>query len=375
MHVRMGDGTEYTPLEVSASVPVEFETENFQGRCLFLHRPDWSFDNNSSMPYPYRQHFHGRKRLWEWRLQGKFKRRPGVLYSGIELEEYVAVTWGTRALMKGLLPLIQRALGCKQVHHEIGNEKDSELRPVVVAPIWAADNTLVHSDAADVPALQTQTLPTGLGRKAARQYWESLWAGGGPTWEDGHGGPTYTFAVWGPSPLMDLQAWVFRKLPLTWGRDLPMDPFCGRQPVHAVVYELEEGVQQHRQEHKKYVWDVRFMPKSVWTSFAMGDSTVSRVTLTEQNLEAMAERAERAESDLSREESFCSALSHNSADSGNSTEELLTEKERLPDMEDYMRSPSSQLPQPLMARSSERRGGMFTCCRRRRRPRWDLLNA
>lgn len=25
--------------------------------------------------YPYKEHFHGRKRLWEWRIQGHFKRR------------------------------------------------------------------------------------------------------------------------------------------------------------------------------------------------------------------------------------------------------------------------------------------------------------
>merc|ERR1719401_1443889 len=137
MHVRQGP--DYLPMPVNSPAPVEFETESFVGRCMFLHRPTWSFENKETDDtYPYKQHFHSRKRLWEWRLQGRFKKRPSVLYTGIELEEYVAVTWGTRALMKGLLPLIQRALGCKQVHHEIGNEKDLELRPVVVAPIWAA---------------------------------------------------------------------------------------------------------------------------------------------------------------------------------------------------------------------------------------------
>lgn len=374
MHVR---GNGYIPMEANPTKAVEFETDGFVGRCLFLHRPGSSFDNaETGENYPYKQHFHGRKRLWEWRVQGRFKRRPKVLYVGIELEEYVAVTWATRALMKGMLPLIQRALQCKLVHHEIGNEHDALLRPEVVAPIWAVDSTLIHNHPSEAPALDSTTLPTGLSRKAARQYWEAVWNGG--QWEETHGGPTYTFVVWGPSPLMDLQAWVFRKLPLTWGRNLSMEPFCGRQPVHAVIYELEGENKEHRQENKNYMWDVRFMPEPIWTALAMGDISPqsARLAAEKSGIEAPAYDDDM----MSRTESFCSALSHDGSDDD---DQLLETGQLIPDMEELLRSSTGDLPRPLVRSSNDRRVGagfiarilgfrISDCCKRRRR-RWSLL--
>lgn len=331
MHMR--DGESFRPLIVNAPEPVEFETETFVGRCLFMHRPTSSYSNqDSGDAYPYKEHFHGRKRLWEWRLQGRFKRQPGLLYAGIELEEYVAVTWGTRALMKGLLPLIQKAIGCKQVHHEIGNEYDISLRPVVVAPLWAFDNHLVHNDPSDAPAINMPTLPTGLGRKAAREYWETIWEGGGPSWDDG--GPTFTMSMWGVSPLIDLRAWAFRKLP-PFGRNLPMEPFCGRQPVHAVIYELEDGTSDHRQEHKRYAWDVRMVPQYIWSSLSMGPSSPHAARLA-------AEKFGIDDDTMS----FCSALSEGSDPEG------MLKRELSRDMDDF--NSDEEETNPLTSSKSKR---------------------
>lgn len=384
MHLRKGQ--EFLPLQVNAEEAMEFETENFSGRALFLHRPLWSFEGpDKAEPYPYRQHFQGRKRLWEWRLQGRFKRRPEVLYCGIELEEYVAVSWGTRALMKGLLPLIQRALQCKDVHHEIGQENDMSLRPACVAPVWAVDNTLVHDNPSEAPALNSPTIPTGLSRKAARQYWETLWSGGGPSWEEQPGGPTFTFVLWGPSPLMDIQNWVFRKLPLTWGKNLSLEPFCGRQPVHAVMYELSAPDVAHRQENKTYSWDIRFLPERTWQLLAMGDKSPDHARLSAEAL-GVDNFATSLDDDVkSRTESFCSALSHHSGSEDDDDEDdealqLLEAGERIPAVDDLLRSPSSALHMPIVGPPDGRsqRGGLWArlkCCKRRRRPRWQLLNS
>lgn len=274
MHVRSSSGSTYSPMAVDHPVPVEFELDNFKGRCIFMHRPTWTYDNPASPElYPYRSLFHNRKRLWEWRIQGKFIRRPGVLYVGIELEEYVPVNFATRALMRGILPLVQAALQCKTVQHEVGDPNEPELRPTVVAPMWAADNTLIHVDSSEAPDIAAPDLPTGLSRKGSRAYWEAMWKGDEHLDWDGDDGPTYTFALWGPSQLLDLRAWVFRKLPLMWGRDLAMEPFCGKQPVHAVVYELADGQlsRKHYQSEKTYCCDVRLCPAALWASRAFGD--------------------------------------------------------------------------------------------------------
>mmetsp|Transcript_33273 Transcript_33273/g.91723 ORF Transcript_33273/g.91723 Transcript_33273/m.91723 type:complete len:403 (-) Transcript_33273:150-1358(-) len=387
LHVRDGTNHAHQPMPLNGD-PVEFDLDNFKGRCMLLHRPQSSYDNaDAEDNYPYKKHFHGRKRLWEWRLQGRFKRRPGVLYCGVELEEYVPVSFATRTLMRGILPLIQGALQCKLVRHEVGRPDDSTLRPVVVAPIWAADNTLVHRDPADAPDLTCSTLPTGLSRKAARQYWESVWAGGASAWDDGGEGPTFTFAVWGPSQLLDLRAWVFRKLPLMWGRDISLEPFCGQQPVHAVIYELEDSdrCDEHRQGQKIYAVDVRMMPESVWMAHSVG-------LRSEADERAFAARISQhiAEEDVAFDsmhrgnssESFCSAVSQCSSLDRGSDEKLLPPNDGSHDPEDSVDSPMAQLPVPLVGTSSNERPARsgicmlfgFGCCkRRRRRPVWEHI--
>lgn len=272
LHVRGHNGDQkYSPMPVETPEKVEFEVDNFKGEMIFLHRPAWSYDSpETEKSYPFKQLFHGRRRLWEWRIQGRFKRRPGMLYVGIELEDYVPVNFATRSLMRGILPLIQTAIQCKLVHHEVGDPDDPSLRPGVVAPIWSCDNTLVHDDPKDAPDIGASTVPGGLNRKAARQYWETLWNGGGPSWDAG--GPTFTFCIWGPSQLLDMRTWVFRKLPMMWGRELKMEPFCGKQPVHAVLYELADGetASRHRQEEKVYCTDLRMMPEVLWEAESAG---------------------------------------------------------------------------------------------------------
>lgn len=384
--------------------PVEIENGDFKGRILLVHRPKSSFDNSDGEDYPYKSHFHGRKRLWEWRFQGQFRTRPGMLYCGIELEDYVSVNFATRTLMRGLLPLVQAALQCKLVHHEVGREDDRDLRPAVIAPIWAADNTLVHLNPAEAPDITSVTVPSGMNRTAARKFWEEVWDGGGPTWEPGGWGPTFTWCVWGPSPLLDLRRWVFRKVPMTWGRDLSMEPFCGQQPVHGVIYELRSAsmAAEHRQDDKKYHIDVRLVPGYLWPSLSLGRSSgpasprglgPGLEALIDQGLPSMREHRD------DDAESFCSAVSQTS-DPEIEVQPLTVAEKAHPATSSYsptLRPPSgvalqrhcepsseqeplrsslfaadepsgtsSQLPMSLV-QPSRSSGGVFACCRRRRR--------
>lgn len=418
LHVRTdGRGPESdVPMPVDTPKSIEFELENFIGRCVFLHRPNWTYDNPESAElYPHRQLFHNRKRLWEWRLQGRFKTRPKALFIGIELEEYVPVNFATRSLMRGILPLIQTALHCKMLHHDVGDPKDSDVRPAVVVPFWAADLTIVHDDPDEIPELNSSTLPPGMNRAQARKYWEDVWDGGGGAWEnsapDGrHGvGPMFTFALWGPSQLLDLRTWVFRKLPLMWGRDLSMEPFCGKQPVHAVVYELKEGRapgKQHRQRDKTYVADLRFCPPAVWEARFRGDAKGGTAGASAHQAGAAHVDAEVAAGPGGvpqqpgrngsgpaphRDDdtmSFCSAMSHGSHDDAGDAEHSLLHVDQCgrqassPDCgasalqtNVVLRSPSSpgcvSAPAPLIFMGADERwmwADLLSClkCRRRR---------
>mmetsp|Transcript_104149 Transcript_104149/g.206897 ORF Transcript_104149/g.206897 Transcript_104149/m.206897 type:complete len:430 (+) Transcript_104149:78-1367(+) len=397
LHVRKDLGSGYVPMSVNAADPVEFQLDNFRGRCLFLHRPAWSYDSPADEEaYPYRSHFHGRKRLWEWRLQGKFLRKPGTVYCGIELEEYVPVNFATRAMMRAILPLIQGALQCNLVHHEIGRADDKSLRPVVVAPIWCFDSTLVHENPDDAPKLGTPTLPTGLSRKAARQFWESVWSGGPSAWDRQADGPTFTFALWGPSPLLDLRAWAFRRLPLMRGRELAMEPFCGQQSVHGVIYELqanERGDIKHVQPSKIYSADIRMMPEALWQSKAVGEESPKNEECS-ATLSGTLDALDMSVPAMTRQDSsasFCSALSGSGSPRSehNATEEDLLQAAPshfgIPEVPTSGLAQSSQgdpdalshvdtLPVPLVGSEDRKGTAMFYCCRRRRRVAvWETL--
>ena len=102
IYIVSSGGETYSPMQLNA-LPTEFESDNFVGRCMLLHRPSWSYEGEDLAHYPYKQHFNGRKRLWEWRIQGRFKRRPeSPLYCGVELEKYVPVNFGTRRALSFL---------------------------------------------------------------------------------------------------------------------------------------------------------------------------------------------------------------------------------------------------------------------------------
>lgn len=377
----------HRPMRLNAPSPVEFELENFKGRCMFLHRPAFRYENpDSDEAYPYKLHFHGRKRLWEYRLQGQFKRKPGTLFMAVELEEYVPVNFATRLMMRGILPLIQTALQCKLVHHEVGRPDDASLRPSVACPIWAIDNTVINDDPAEAPDLASSTLPLGLDRKAARQYWEDVW-NGSHAWDEQTGGPTFTFAMWGPSPLLDLRHWVFRKLPLMLGRELAMEPFSGRQPIHATVYEIQgnDRYDDHRQEDKIYVSDIRMMPEDLWLSRSTrcaSSSSNGRPVGTAKGCVDELRTTVGATAGDSPTGTFCSALSHSGSD-----EQLFAVDAAVDSADDTLLpgSPKSPkvikvLPRPRgkSADISPKQTGSFFCrCYRRRRaktkPRWDLL--
>merc|ERR1719401_2479693 len=63
--------------------PEAYECEHVSCKCLFLHKPTMDADLLLAGNYPYAEHMHGRKRIWELRVQMTVKKAfKGRIYIG-----------------------------------------------------------------------------------------------------------------------------------------------------------------------------------------------------------------------------------------------------------------------------------------------------
>merc|ERR1712151_294721 len=73
-------------------------------------------------------------------------------------------------------------------------------------------------------------------------------------------GPTYTFSFWGISQFLDNINWeITGVVPFT---KINFNQFCGRPPVHLVMYSLQSAgddkERRHLQCRKQYFFDLKF---------------------------------------------------------------------------------------------------------------------
>merc|ERR1712151_1249856 len=99
-----------------------FENENCTGSFLLMHRPTHDPALEKSGEYPFAEHFCGRKRLWEARVQLKFKHTPTepVLF-GIELDNYVPLPAASKRLMGVVVSALRRVVG-NDLYHSVGDD-------------------------------------------------------------------------------------------------------------------------------------------------------------------------------------------------------------------------------------------------------------
>lgn len=240
----------------------EFHNENCSGKFLALHRATYDKELNKSCKYRYGKYFKGKKRLWEARVQFKFVNPPDPadLFFGIELEAYVPMNAATKGLMGTLVRTLKSAVG-NQVYHSPGDDPDKvsgELeKPVFVMPLFAFDQYMVHPEGEDPPELTDENIPF-MGSKRVnrvREFKREL--------EElkFKVGSTYTFCFWGISQWLDKLNWKV-KMPLLSPVDF--NRFCGRPPVHVVIYTLKDDDSRdprHLQRRKDYFFNLAF-----WTS-------------------------------------------------------------------------------------------------------------
>ncbi|CAJ1368678.1 unnamed protein product [Effrenium voratum] len=243
----------------TAAVPLE--NENFKGQVLLLYRPTEGLDRG----HPYFEHFQSRKRNWELRLQGKFKKAPrGRLYVGAVLRDFnydQPVASSSILAMNTAVALVKYQY---RIYFSWGARCKEALRPNAelghtVSDLTVWDQIIITpngrpvphicddlDDPSDVYGLSLMRRDVGLSEysKMIQEIEGTL------NTED-----TYTFRLWGPAPFLDVLNWQ-----LKIGARVSLDHFMKDYPIHVCMYDLpphENGKsdEQHLESKKRYYFD------------------------------------------------------------------------------------------------------------------------
>lgn len=264
--------THHVPYLDKENTPYAYENDMCVGSSLAIHRATWDPALNRSGEYPFGHVFKDRKINWEVRMQMRFKKSPeGSLQFGIELDEYVPLMGPTKAAMKAVVSAFKYIVG-EDLYHSVGDDpsctQGEAERPIFSMPLWAFDQFIETPEGESPPDLADPNF-MALGIKRADDY---------KTFErtlrsvQFRPGPTYTFNFYSISPLMDNINWKIGGI--IPGVTIDMNQFCGRPPVHLVVYSLQtppegsEHDKRHLDSRKNYMFHMVFWsslrPPSSW---------------------------------------------------------------------------------------------------------------
>lgn len=246
-------------LRANAPVPVDYENDNCELKVLTMHRPTHIKSAEVMGDYPFSWHFKGRKRLWEIRVQCRFKRPPkGTPLFGIEAMDYVPSSAAGRMVMKMLIGMVKAVAG-SDIYKSSGDDPaatDGEVEPPTFAmPLWACDQLIV-SQRGEEPDLTGSLEGLGILRSdGVKAYMKEL----SEKLLEASPDKVYTFGIWGISRFLDCISWeVCNVVP---GRRIPFDSLGGTTPMNIVCYELDEEMctpqdRRHLRSRKNYFFSV-----------------------------------------------------------------------------------------------------------------------
>jgi len=240
----------------------EYQTDLVHGKYLMLHRATYDKDLDKSGEYPYGDYFVGKKRLWEGRVQLRFKKPVEVedVFFGMTMKQYVPMKWATKMTVTAMVKALQKFVG-KGIYQSNGDNpeevKGKELeRPQFIMPLWAFDQFIVTPEGEEPPDISVHDIST-LGHvrkdrvKAYRREIADLKL---------VPGPTYTFCFWGIAQFLDCLK--FRVV--NFGPSFDLRDFSGPLPATLGIYVLKEkGAKKHYDSMKDYLLCV-----AVWSSAA-----------------------------------------------------------------------------------------------------------
>jgi len=259
-----------------------FDNEFASGLILVTHRPTWDKALDKSGDWIYGAHYKGRKRLWEHRLMFRFKQEvpAGRVVFGLELEEYVPFNMATQKLIKGTVAILRSVIG-SGLYDSVGDDPKTTAgeveRPVFAMPLLAFDQFIETPEGEEPPDLHDPLFSEyGRLRTTNRaEYCKMM------DELDLKVGPAYTFSFYGISQFLDLVQWqVLKVVPMV---PIDFNTFCGKPPVHLVVYTLSDpvnGETRHLQSRKSY-----YLRMPLWSSKKPPSQEVINALLPERKKE------------------------------------------------------------------------------------------
>mmetsp|Transcript_32216 Transcript_32216/g.63476 ORF Transcript_32216/g.63476 Transcript_32216/m.63476 type:complete len:392 (+) Transcript_32216:69-1244(+) len=238
--------------------PVCFENSYCKTKIMAMHRPTHEPWREETGEFPYAWHLAGRKRLWEIRMQLRFKQAPtGRVYFGLTLGGYTRVSGLARQVQQMLLKACIRVVG--DLYHSNGDDPartSGEVEPpTCVFPLWAVDQFIV-SEPGQEPDLVSDL--SGLGRvrtDGLRAYKNDMQS----MIDNFSTEKVYTFCFWGVSQFLDCMNWEICGGILP-GIRLDFNRLAGAAPVYTAMYEMpahdKDADPRHLPSKKKYVFHV-----------------------------------------------------------------------------------------------------------------------
>jgi hypothetical protein len=195
-------------------------------------------------------------------MQLRFKKAPeGPLQLGVELDEYVPLMGPTKAAMKAVVSAFKYVVG-DDLYHSVGDDptctKGELERPIFSMPLWCIDQFIETPEGETPPDMTDPNFGTwGLQRAGDYKAYEQTLRS-----TKFRPGPTYTFNFYSISPFLDNVMWKIGGI--IPGVTIDMNQFCGRPPIHLVLYSLKpppkgsEHDQRHVDSRKDYCFHMVF---------------------------------------------------------------------------------------------------------------------
>lgn len=241
--------------------PIPFDSGIAHGCYIGIHRPTDDPDCLKSGCYAYSEHMHGRRRLWEFRLQ--FSLRESVdaksVVFGVEQDKYVKVPRKDRIIASTLVGAVKRAApGLYQSYGDDPETTRGELeRPHVVFPLWIMDQIIITPEGEPLPQVCGSEFPKlGITKAQNRQAF-------GRAIDELQlvPGPTYSFGFWCIAQYLDALCWQAPARGLLPA--IPLGNIGIGPPAYIAMYtrsskSQQSGDKRHLDSSKTYIWRVAF---------------------------------------------------------------------------------------------------------------------
>lgn len=260
-HLLKGEAHHIPPNTVDG-VPIE--TDYFKGSAMLMYRPACPFRAQES---PHARHFSERRRAWEFRVQGQFKRAPtGDMFIGIVLRDFnynQAVERTSKWVKKAGMALVKYDLYMSWGDRCKDAEKPDAECSHLVTNMTAWDQIIITPNGKQPPLLKSDLQQLERNGEQGRNLMRKEM--GLPAFSEAvetmvqslDTSATYTMCFWGVSQVIDVLNWNFK---FQIG-NIAMARFFEEWPIHICMYELNrEGTEdvRHLESRKKYYLDFMF---------------------------------------------------------------------------------------------------------------------